>query len=143
GAGSFGGGSGGTHYFEGSTVNTYAGLTTVDAGSTLVLNKSSGVAVPGNLVVSNSATVRLANYVQTATSADVLVNSGGLFDFSTFYTYMDTLRGTGTVNFGVGGWIYVGLNNGTSEFDGNFTGTGYALGWTVGKTGSGTFTIGG
>ena len=135
---------GGTHSFEGISTNTYSGVTTVDAGTTLVLNKSYGIAsVPGNLVVNSNSTVRLANTQQTVNSADVLINNGGLFDFSTFNTYMDTLRGAGTVSFGVGGWIYVGLNNGSSEFDGSFTGTGYAPGWTVGKTGNGTFTIGG
>ncbi len=138
----------GTHYFEGSTANTYAGVTTIDATTgagptTLVLNKSSATAsVPGNLVVNNGATVRLANNQQTVSAADVLVNGGGLFDFSTFYTFLDTLRGSGTVNFGNLGFVYLGLNNGTSEFDGSFTGIGYP-GYTVGKSGSGTFTIGG
>ena len=132
----------GTHYFEGSAANTYGGLTTVDELTTLVLNKSSGVAaVPGNLVVNGSA--RLGASQQIADNADVLVNSGGLFDLGTYYEYINTLRGTGTVNFGVGGWIWIGVNNGTSEFDGSFTGTGYAGGWTVAKTGTGTFTIGG
>jgi autotransporter-associated beta strand protein len=132
----------GTHYFEGSSANTYAGVTTIDAGTTLVLNKSSGPSVPGNLVVSNGATVRLANSVQTLSTADVLVNGGGLFDFSTFYTIIDTLRGSGTVNFGNLGFVYLGLNNGSSEFDGSFTGIGFP-GYTVGKDGNGTFTIGG
>jgi autotransporter-associated beta strand protein len=148
-AGAIGGGGGiimagpGTLTYAGTTANTYAGLTTVSAG-TLVLNKTTAIAgVPGNLVVNNSATVLLASYEQTVNSADVLVNSGGLFDFGSFNTYMDTLHGAGTVNFGVGGWIWIGLNNGTSEFDGSFTGTGYAPGWTVAKTGTGTFTIGG
>ena len=127
---------------SGPNANTYAGLTTVNGG-TLVLNKTFVSAVPKNLVVNNGATVLLAGSQQTVNSADVLVNGGGLFDFSNFYTYLDTLRGLGTVNFGVNGWLYIGLNNGTSEFDGSFTGTGYSFGWTVGKTGSGTFTIGG
>ena len=139
----------GTHYFEGSTANTYAGVTTIDATTgvgptTLVLNKSSATAsVPGNLVVNSGATVRLANNQQTVNTADVLVNGGGLFDFSTFYTILDTLRGSGTVNFGNLGYVYLGLNNGSSEFDGSFTGIGFASGYTVGKNGSGTFTIGG
>jgi autotransporter-associated beta strand protein len=148
-AGVIGGGSGiikagpGTLTLSGSTANTYVGLTTVNGG-TLVLNKSYATAsVPGNLVVNNGYTVRLANSLQTVNAADVLVNGGGLFDFSTCSTYLNTLRGFGTVNFGVGGWLYIGLNNGTSEFDGSFTGTGFASGFTVGKTGSGIFTIGG
>src|ERR1019366_3435111 len=135
---------GGTHSFEGTSTNTYSGVTTVDAGTTLVLNKSYGIAsVPGNLVVNSGATVRLANNQQTVNTADVLVNGGGLFDFSTFYTILDTLRGSGTVNFGNLGYVYLGANDGSSEFDGSFTGIGYAPGYTVGKNGSGTFTIGG
>jgi autotransporter-associated beta strand protein len=134
-------GSIGTLTFEGSTANTYAGLTTVSSG-TLVLNKSaSDGAIPGNLDI--FGTVRLAQDNQTVNSADVLVNGGGLFDFSTFYTYLNTLHGAGTVNFGVNGFLVIGGNNGTSEFDGSFTGIGFASGYTVGKNGSGTFTIGG
>jgi autotransporter-associated beta strand protein len=128
----------GTLTLSGAAANTYAGTTTVSAG-TLVLSKSDFIlAVPSNLAISNGATARLAGDQQTSQAADVLVN--GLFDFATFAAYLDTLHGTGNVNFGVGGWIYIGLNDGSSTFDGNFTGTGYALGWTVGKNGVGTFT---
>ena len=92
-----------------------------------MLDKAAAIiALPGNLVVNSSATVRLVNVEQTPISRDVLVNSGGLFDFSTYYTYLDTLQGSGTVNFGVNGFIYVGFNNGSSEFDGSFTGVGNA-----------------
>lgn len=133
---------GGTVFYEGFAANTYAGLTTVDQGGTLTLSKPvSFGSVPGNSVI--SGTMRLASNMQMPTTVDVLVNGGGLFDFGAYFQYVDTLRGTGTVNFGTGGWIYVGLNSGSSEFDGNFTGVGYSPGWTVGKTGSGTFTIGG
>jgi autotransporter-associated beta strand protein len=129
---------GGTLIFAGSGANTYAGLTTVNGG-TLLLNKTAGVnAVPGNLVV--NGTVRLGASQQIADTADVMVNQG-LFDLGAYDEYIDTLRGWGTVNFGSGGWIYLGVNNGSSEFDGSFTGIGYASGWTVGKTGSGTFTM--
>jgi autotransporter-associated beta strand protein len=129
---------------EGATANTYAGTTTVTSGM-LLLNKPSGVlAVPGNLVIAGSSSVaRLASSLQTANSADVLISSGGLFDISTFYTDLATLHGSGTVNFGAYGWIVIGLNSGSSEFDGSFTGTGYTNGVTVAKLGYGTFTIGG
>ena len=131
----------GTLTLSGSSANTYSGLTTVSSG-TLVLNKSAfDGAIPGNLDI--FGTVRLAQDNQTVNSADVDVESGGLFDFSTFYTYLNTLRGYGTVNFGVNGFLVIGGNNGTSEFDGSFTGIGFASGYTVGKNGSGTFTIGG
>jgi autotransporter-associated beta strand protein len=133
----------GTNILSGLSANNYAG-TTIVGGGTLVLNKSSGTAVPGNLVINNTAVVRLANFSQqTATTADVLVNSGGLLDLSTNSTYVDTLRGSGTVNFGSAGWLVVGDNNGSSEFDGSFTGIGFGPGFTVGKAGTGTFTIGG
>jgi autotransporter-associated beta strand protein len=133
----------GTLTLSGGSANTYSGLTTVSSG-TLTLGKGVAIpSVPGNLIISNSATVLLAGYQQTVGTADVLVNGGGLFDFSIFATYIDTLRGAGTVNFGVGGWIYLGLNGGSSTFDGNFTGVGYSPGWTVGKDGLGTFTLNG
>jgi len=141
----FGNASGGTEFFEGSAANTYAGLTTVDQGGVLVLGKTTGIfSVPGNLFVNNGATARLTSSDQVTHSADVFVDAGGLFDFSTFYSYMNTLHGTGTVNFGVNGYLIIGANSGTSEFDGVMTGTGYTLGgYTVGKFGNGTFTMGG
>lgn len=133
---------------SGSSANTYSGLTTVSSG-TLVLDKTIGTkAVPGNLVVSGaSSVVRLGNNEQLGNSlanpTDVLVINGGLFDFASFFDYINTLHGNGTVNFGVNGFLVIGGNNGTSEFDGSFTGIGFASGYTVGKNGSGTFTIGG
>ena len=136
----------GTLTYAGSAANTYAGLTTVSSG-TLVLDKTIGTkAVPGNLVVSGSSSVaRLGNYAQLGNSlanpTDVLVTSGGLFDCSTFYDYINTLHGNGTVNFGVSGYLLIGGNNGTSEFDGSLTGAGFTGGYTVGKFGSGTFTL--
>jgi autotransporter-associated beta strand protein len=155
-AGAISGGGGltqageGTLTLSGSTANTYNGLTTVNSStpayrSTLVLNKSlATAAVPGNLVINNSSTVRLANSLQTVNTADVFVNGGGLFDFSIYYSYVDTLRGAGTVNFGAGGWIEVGLNNGSSAFNGVMSGTGYTFGgYTIAKRGSGTFTMNG
>ena len=133
----------GTLILSGIPANTYSGSTIASAG-TLLLSKPAGIAaIPGNLVINNGAIARLANDEQTINAADVLINGGGLFDFGIFSTYLDTLRGAGTVNFGVGGWTWIGLNNGTSVFDGNFTGTGYAPGWTVAKTGTGTFTMNG
>lgn len=133
----------GTLTYAGTGPNTYAGLTTVNGG-TLLLSKTAGnPAVPGNLVVSNaSSVVRLGNSEQLA-DADVLVTNGGLFDFAVSADYINTLRGNGTVNFGVNGFVNIGFNNGTSEFDGSMVGAGYAPGYTVGKFGTGTFTLGG
>ncbi len=132
----------GTLTLSGTNADTYAGTTTVNSGSTLLLGKSiSEQTIPGNLVI--NGTVLLGASEQTTNSADVLINSGGLFNFSNNVTLLNTLHGLGTVNFGAGGWVNVGENNGSSEFDGSFTGTGFSRGYTVGKVGSGTFTVGG
>lgn len=132
----------GTLTLSGTNADTYAGTTTVNSGSTLLLGKSiSEQTIPGNLVI--NGTVLLGASEQTTNSADVLINSGGLFNFSNNVTLLNTLHGLGTVNFGAGGWVNVGENNGSSEFDGSFTGTGFSRGYTVGKVGSGTFTMGG
>lgn len=134
----------GTLTYAGSNANTYAGLTTVNGG-TLLLNKAYGAnAVPGNLVVTGGSSVaRLGNSLQLP-DADVLVTNGGLFDFASYADYINTLRGNGTVNFGLNGYLVIGNINGSSEFDGPMTGTGYTFGgYTVGKFGTGTFTLGG
>ncbi len=134
--------SSGTLSLEGSVDNTYGGLTTVGAGTTLVLNKAGGAeAIPENLVI--NGTVRLLADQQITDSADVLVNGAALFDFTTHAEYINTLHGSGTVTFGSGGWIDVGNAGGSSTFDGSFTGVGYAPGWTVGKDGAGTFIMNG
>ena len=54
-----------------------------------------------------------------------------------------TLRGNGSVLFGIDGFLDIGVNNGTSTFDGVMSGTGFVGGYTVGKFGSGTFTLNG
>ena len=131
----------GTLFLEGATDNTYAGLTTVNSG-TLLLKKASGTAaIPGDLVVTGTA--RLGNNEQIVNTADVLINGGGLFDFATFHESIDTLHGPGNVSFGSGGSLEIGGNNGTSTFDGIMSGIGFPGGYTVGKFGTGTFTLNG
>ena len=131
---------GGTHFFEGAAANTYAGLTAIDAGATLQLSKTITYAtVPGNVVV--SGTLRLANNEQIASGADVLVNSGALFDFGAYRQDVNTLHGTGRVTFGTQGFLNIGANGGTSTFDGTMSGVGYVNGYTVGKYGAGAFTL--
>ncbi len=139
GAGGFTKTGAGTLSLSGSVANTYAGLTTVNAG-TLLLNKSSFVnAVAGNISVGILGTLRLGNTEQIADTADVLVN--GLFDFASSSESIDTLHGTGNITFGTPGFLNIGANNGTSTFDGIMSGTGFPSGYTVGKMGSGTFTM--
>lgn len=136
----------GTNIFSGTTANTYAGTTRVDAG-TLVLRKSSSVkSVPVNLVIgdgSGSDVVKLESNNQIAVAADVLIQSGGLLECGAYYALIDTLRGSGTVNFGTLGYLSVGNDDGTSTFDGPMTGVGFGSGYTLAKMGSGTFTMNG
>ncbi len=125
----------------GSGINSYAGLTTVSGGTLILSNSAVEGAVPGNLDI--SGTLQLAGSDQIADTAAVTVESSGQFLFGIFYSLFDKLEGSGVVNFGTNGYVLLGSNNGSSVFDGSFTGTGYAPGYTVGKTGTGTFTIGG
>jgi len=131
---------GSTHFFEGPASNSYAGLTTVDAGSTLELAKPLGVtSVPGNVVVNGE--LSLGSSLQLTPTADVLVNGGGLFAFGTNYDYFNTLDGYGGVNFGTNGFLIIGAAGGSSEFDGSVSGTGYPGSYTIYKWGTGTFAL--
>jgi len=134
--------AGSTTEFSGSTSNSYVGLTTVTTNDILLLAKTtSNGAIPGNVVVNNGGTLRLGASEQIFDGASVIVNSGGLFDFTTFFESLDTLTGTGSVTFGANGYLNVGEKNGSSTFDGLMSGTGFAGGYTVGKFGTGTFTM--
>ncbi|MDB6029453.1 MAG: Autotransporter-associated beta strand repeat protein [Verrucomicrobiales bacterium] len=139
-----GGNTNSTLSLEGPTANTYAGTTTVSSG-TLVL-KTTGVAVPRNLVIAGCASVvRFVLSFQTSPNADILLNSGGLLDLgNNNVAEMDTLRGSGTVKVGTSSYITVGLNGGSSTFDGVISGIGSSFsGYTVAKRGAGTFTSNG
>jgi len=133
----------GTLQLEGATANTYAGLTTVNSLAKLVLSKSvANGAIAGNLDV--FGTLRLGANNQISEASDVNLESGSLFDLGVFYDRIDTLRGLGAVTFGVNGYIEVGANNGSSTYSGVMSGTGYTFGgYTVGKFGTGTFTMNG
>ena len=142
GPGGFTGIGSGILVLSGAGGNTYAGTTIVNSGTTLLLNKSAyNGAIPSNLVV--DGTVRLGANEQIADAADVLINGSGLFDFSSYYESINTLHGTGGVTFGTWGYLMIGSAGGTSTFDGIMSGTGYVGGFTVGKYGSGTFTMNG
>ena len=125
--------------FDGTAANTYAGLTTVDAGSTLVLRHTTSYGAVSNVLV--GGTLRLGNSEQIAASADVQVYSGALFDFGPFVQDINTLRGQGSVTFGANGHLNIGAAGGTSEFDGLMSGSGFIGGYTVNKLGIGTFAM--
>ncbi len=134
--------NGGTVTLSGPTDNTYAGLTTVSSGI-LLLSKalSYTTAIPGNVDV--FGTLRLANFEQISDAADVKLEPASLFDLGIYYETIDTLRGSGGVTFGAAGYLTVGWNNGSSTYDGVMSGVGYGPGYTVGKYGTGTFTMNG
>jgi autotransporter-associated beta strand protein len=134
-------------YLSGPTANTYSGLTYAAGG--LYLNKSgSTVAVPGNLVISSgslgiSGAVVLYGSDQIAHTADVQVEALGSFWINSYWATIDTLRGSGEVYVGTSGYLNVGYNNGSSTFDGVISGPGGGGtdSYTVGKFGTGTFTL--
>ena len=137
----------GTLVLEGNTANVFAGPVTVNSG-TLLLNKPAGQsAVPGNLVVGdgsggvNADVVRLLNNSQIVNAADVLVNSSGRLVLDNFAEQFDTLRGTGNLTLGVGGQLGIGVNNGSSTFDGLISGAGVVGGYALGKFGTGVFAL--
>ena len=123
----------GTLSLEGSAANTYAGTTTVGAGATMLLAKTSGNAIPGPLDI--FGTVSLVKALQTANSCNVTVESTGNFLMSTNNDYINTLSGSGHVDVGTV-WLAVGQNNGSSTFDGTISGSG-----SLYKTGSGTLAL--
>jgi autotransporter-associated beta strand protein len=70
---------------SGSAANTQTGVVTLHEG-TLLLNKTTGNAVAGNLVIGNNAgysnddVLRLGGNNQIADNVDITIGSGGLFD---------------------------------------------------------------
>ncbi|QYM79384.1 autotransporter-associated beta strand repeat-containing protein [Horticoccus luteus] len=103
---------------SGAAANTYTGTTTVNAG-TLLLNKSSGNAIAGNLVVGDGIgtdTVRLLASNQIADSANITVNASGVLDLN---NYSDTVAA-----LTVAGGAAITTGTGTLTLGGNVTHTG-------------------
>lgn len=96
----------GTVVYSGSSGNTYTGNTTVNSGE-LQLNKSSGNAIAGDLIIgdgSGTDVVRLMGSNQINNSSDVTVNSSGQLLLNGAYSdEISNLTMTGgTVNTGTG-----------------------------------------
>ena len=124
-------------FLEGTQGNTYAG-TLVSAGA-LMLNKTSGLAVPGALTISDGSTnasVRPLLAEQVADATVVAINALGTLEMpSGSYETVAGLSGSGSVAFDQGTLVVGALNTG-STFQGQCTGTGNT---NIIKIGTGSF----
>ena len=120
----------GSIYYEGSTSNTYAGLTRV-YGGTLLLNKLVVFdgAVPNDLIIgdglggANSDVVRWLQNNQVPNTANVTINSSGLLDLNTSVEGLGTLSGNGNLALGT---LFLDLyNTSTCTFNGVISGPGF------------------
>ena len=91
--------------------NTYAGGTTVNAGTLLLDNTSGGNSVPGNLTVNANTTVRCSPATRSPSSAVVSVT--GTLTLTARAQGIDQLIGTGCVTLGtsIGRHLNVGVAN--------------------------------
>ncbi len=134
----------GTLLLTGNASNTYAGTTTVTAG-TLALKKGSSPgsyrAVPGDLIIgdnmgpASNAIVRLDFNHQIADSANVVVNGSGMLDGNGDYETIGSLAGSGVVLVGTGAGLFFGGNGASTAF------TGRIFGGPIFKNGTGVFTL--
>jgi autotransporter-associated beta strand protein len=132
----------GTLSLEGATANTYAGLTTVSTGTTLLLNKPGGVtAIPGNLLIDGH--VYSVNGEVIANTCDMTIDPAGTYELNAgHFEDIDGLSGSGSVLMDSSSYIGVGFNNGSSTFNGTIVGPGFSS-YVLYKSGSGTFTFNG
>jgi fibronectin-binding autotransporter adhesin len=74
----------------GTTPNTYTGVTRVEGGG-LILNKSAGAAVPGDLSIADGFVRLLADQQISATSAVVLKTGGAILDLNGYSQTVSSL----------------------------------------------------
>jgi fibronectin-binding autotransporter adhesin len=130
---------GGTLQTAGTSSNTYSGTTTVDAATTLVLDKSSATAVPGNLTINGTGTVQLAQSDQISDSTNVTMLAGAMLDLNNFDDSIGGLNltgstvstGTGTIT--LGGDVASNSDATTSVISGNMDLGGATRTFTVGN----------
>ena len=128
----------GTLQLGGSSSNTYVGTVTVNGG-TLLLAKTSGLAVPGNLTIGDGIgtdTARLLGSDQISDTAAVTINAGGVFDVGSFVETIASFSGAGSIVLGSGGTLTIGGGNTSWTFAGPISGAGGLV-----KTGTGTLTL--
>jgi len=125
---------------SGSSVNTHTGTTKVSGGQ-LLLNKSSGNAIVGLLVIGDSIGGTSADVVslllnnQIADSSTISITTSGLLDLNDRTDTTGAISGFGGIDLGSGS-LRAGADNGSSTFYGRIVGTG-----TLFKFGTGTWTL--
>ena len=135
----------GTATFTGSSSNSFSGAANLNDGTTILsrtagtvvlgqsaINLGDGVGAAGSAILRLGANEQIANYVSTFNLA-----SDGRFDLNGFTESVNVITGTGQVTLG-SGTLNVGINSGSSTYDGVISGTG-----SLTKSGSGTVTLGG
>jgi len=131
---------------NGTSANTYTGLTTVSAGG-LTLAKSAGVdAISGDVLVNGTGTLTLGASDQIKNTSSVEVATGGSFAMTTFNEAVNGLKLTGGSITGGASGAPVTLTVGTSiDLQGGTTSANVILAGTAGatKTTSGTVTLSG
>ncbi len=128
----------GTLQLGGSSSNTFVGTVTVNGG-TLLLAKTSGLAIPGNLTIGDGTgtdTARLLGSQQISDTGAVTINAGGVFDVGGFAETIASFSGAGSTVLGSGGLLTVGGGNSSWTFAGSLTGAGGLV-----KNGTGTLTL--
>ncbi len=125
--------------FAGLVSNTYAGTTTVQAGS-LTLQKTGGAkAIAGPIVV--NGTLTLAGDSQIENTAPMTVNASGLFLMNGHKQTIGSLAGSGSVQIG-NGTLTTGANDTSTTFDGTIGGVHDTANPTrLVKVGDGTWTL--
>jgi autotransporter-associated beta strand protein len=108
----------GTLTFSGSASNTYLGTTYV-SGGTLMLAKTSGIAVPGDLTVFGGGTVQLAASNQIATTSHVTLDAALTAAVLDLNNFSNTI---GQLSFAAGGTLTT--EAGTATLGGNVDLTG-------------------
>lgn len=134
----------GTLTLSGTGANSFNGTLAINHG-TVALAKTDGTHAIGGATVNigdgsgaaASAVLRLDSSNQIADySGLVTINADGVLQVNNFTESINTIAGTGLVDLSTSGYLAVGVNSGSSTFDGTLTGTG-----TFAKVGSGTLAL--
>jgi autotransporter-associated beta strand protein len=134
----------GTVTLSGASANSFSNLAVNDG--TVVFAKTAGTNAMGGGTLTigdgsggaSSAALQLGANDQIPDYASVIVNSDGKLALNDKVESINTVAGTGKIDFGNSGTLTVGVNSGNSTFAGTVTGAG-----TLIKSGSGTFTLSG